>query len=271
MNIETATRFLGHCQICEQEQKLHDGKLVHHGYKRPGWGSIVGDCYGVHAVSYEVSCELTKKYLATIILPHVANVKENLAELKSGKVTHFTEASSWRGSTDYAVGVSELYVWTRALESRIHAVEWDLRQLASEVARLEKLIANWKLTTIKTIKERVEEERQAKAARAADRLAARQAKQAKIDATKAKQQALADKRKAIREDFEGKFRALATGTESLADRQKAARTLLNELDKTKYRNWLGKWDLECEDAFIALGLAKQEGVNGRGRPYLKWA
>lgn len=35
------------CQVCENVQATtKNGRLVHHGYKRPGWGCIVGDCYG---------------------------------------------------------------------------------------------------------------------------------------------------------------------------------------------------------------------------------
>ena len=50
------TRYLGNCQVCEGDQKLHHGRMVHHGYKRPGDGFIV--CPGVHQVPYEVSCDL---------------------------------------------------------------------------------------------------------------------------------------------------------------------------------------------------------------------
>lgn len=46
---DLTTRYIGNCQICEGEQKLHDGRMVHHGYKRPGDGQIDGDCPGVHA------------------------------------------------------------------------------------------------------------------------------------------------------------------------------------------------------------------------------
>lgn len=38
----------GECQICERDQALDAaGSLGHHGYKRPGWGFISGDCTGV--------------------------------------------------------------------------------------------------------------------------------------------------------------------------------------------------------------------------------
>ena len=76
------------------------------------------------------------------------------------------------------------------------------------------------------------------------------------------------KRTAIRKDFEAKFHALAADSMvTLANRQVNARGLLAELDKTKYRSWLNRYDLQCKEAFIALGLAVQDGVNGRR---LRW-
>ena len=57
---------------------------------------------------------------------------------------------------------------------------------------------------------------------------------------------------------------------ALVERQSRARSLLADMDKTKYRSWLWRSELECEDAFVALGLAVQDGMNGRNRPYLRW-
>ena len=154
------TRYIGNCQICEGDQKLHVGRMVHHGYQRPGDGAIRGDCPGVGQVPYEVSCDLVKSY------------KGNVAK---------------RAATD-----------------------------------------------------------------------------AKTEAREAT-------RTAIRKDFEAKFRALAADSNvTLANRQVNARGLLAEMEKTKYRNWLWLSTLECEEAFVALGLAVQDGVNGRGRPRLRW-
>lgn len=36
------------CQICECDRACDTaGNLLHHGYQRPGWGVIEGDCFGV--------------------------------------------------------------------------------------------------------------------------------------------------------------------------------------------------------------------------------
>lgn len=52
---ETSTRFVGWCPICEHDVKVRGGALVHHGYRRPGVGYIIGDCYGAQKLPYEVS------------------------------------------------------------------------------------------------------------------------------------------------------------------------------------------------------------------------
>ena len=58
-------------------------------------------------------------------------------------------------------------------------------------------------------------------------------------------------------------------SKALEVRQRAARIFLMELYKVKYR-WLTRHELQCEDAFVALGMATVDGVNGFGRPRLRW-
>src|SRR5271157_2183951 len=84
-HLMSVTRYIGNCQICEGDQKLHDGLMVHHGYRRPGTGYIVGDCPGVGEVPYEVSCELIKAHVARLKV-YVKNRKAYLAALQSGRV-----------------------------------------------------------------------------------------------------------------------------------------------------------------------------------------
>lgn len=259
---ETKTRFLGCCQICGQEQKLHGGKLVHHGYKRPGWGEIVGDCYGVHAVPYEVSCELVKEYLG-LVQRRLTEASSDLARWRAGKVTYFTEESRrFRGTSvleHYALGVTEYWRFVRAVESRIHGMEQTVRLLTGEVKRLEKRIADWKPAATRTIEERMAEERAAKDVRAAERAAARKAKADKVAATQAKQAALAAKRQAIMDDFSVRFVALAAKPDS-HERAREAMNLAYETKKTKY-SFMYTRDLKCDEALITLGLARRDDRN----------
>ena len=274
----TATRFIGNCQICEGDQKLHHGGMVHHGYRRPGDGYIVGDCPGVGQVPYEVSCDLVKSH-RSLVGTKLVSSKKYLARLQAGDVTRLTKIEHRGGwgtmgkneLIEYIAGVTEPYRWARAVESATWEVQSTVRQCEADIERCTRRINAWKPMPIRTVEEEVCKEEMAKAERAkivADKRAAKVAKRA---ATDAKTEAREATRTAIRKDFEAKFRALAADSNvTLANRQVNARGLLAEMEKTKYRNWLWLSTLECEEAFVALGLAVQDGVNGRGRPYLRW-
>jgi len=58
---------VGECQICGRSQKLRGGKLVPHGYTRPGWGHVVGNCPGAGYAPYELSCERCASFRANIV------------------------------------------------------------------------------------------------------------------------------------------------------------------------------------------------------------
>jgi len=70
---------LSTCPICFGAYKHRNGKMVLHGYQRPGWGFIHGRCPGVEKQCYEISAEATAEFLAATIVPvlsaaQVANV-----------------------------------------------------------------------------------------------------------------------------------------------------------------------------------------------------
>lgn len=57
----------GTCQACFRNHSMTAAeRLVHHGYERPGVGYIVGDCAGVGHEPYELSCELSKSWKASV-------------------------------------------------------------------------------------------------------------------------------------------------------------------------------------------------------------
>jgi hypothetical protein len=262
------TRYIGNCQICEGNQKLHNGRMVHHGYQRPGDGAIRGDCPGVDHVPYEVSCERVKGY-RTGVERGLLLKKEYLANLQAGNVTHIVEFLR-RGLIEHVIGVTELSRWESIVNRTIQEIRYSIPQSENDIARCTRRIEAWKPMPIRTVEEEKVKAQSEVAARRADYEAARAARDAKKAASKAKQEALQAKRTAVRLGFEKRFCDLATMELPLEDRQKEARGVLRELDKSKYRSWLHKWDLECQDAFIALGLAEYDGMNGRGRPYLRW-
>jgi hypothetical protein len=70
------------CQICERQQAIDiRGCLGHHGYKRPGWGFIEGDCMGVGHKPYPETDAL--KLYAERLAAYTASCRAQLAALPS--------------------------------------------------------------------------------------------------------------------------------------------------------------------------------------------
>lgn len=53
------------CQICEGNWAMHHGILGYHGYKRPGFGELLNECYGVHARPYP-EYDALERYLVAL-------------------------------------------------------------------------------------------------------------------------------------------------------------------------------------------------------------
>jgi hypothetical protein len=87
----------GSCQGCFKQQKTRDGRLVLHGYKRPGHGYIIGNCWGHGYAPFEVSCERTKEFIAKALKPALASAQERLVRLRARPERIFYLASVWVG------------------------------------------------------------------------------------------------------------------------------------------------------------------------------
>ena len=175
----TVTRYVGVCQICEAEHKLTTDafpslgifgeayKVVHHGYRRPGHGSIEGDCDGVGEVPFEISCEATKRYLAQTIMGR-EHALRRLASLRDGEVTELHVRSWQRGARAEVVRVGDS-MWPRELASKIREVEYEIGQAEQEIARLDAMVARWAPLPLRTVDEFEGPKRDAKAAAKAKR------------------------------------------------------------------------------------------------------
>ncbi len=73
----------GTCQICFREQQTRAGRLVLHGYKRPGWGYTVGKCWGCDYAPFQVSCERTKQFIGEVLKPTLARFEAQLVKLQA--------------------------------------------------------------------------------------------------------------------------------------------------------------------------------------------
>jgi hypothetical protein len=277
------TRYVGNCQICEGDQKLHGGRLVHHGYQRPGHGYIVGDCPGVHEPPYEASCDLLVRHIAGLC-GYIERQTDYLARLQGGEIAElYLEEREGHGrdrrtvqvrvvagtpdANKYDISYSATR-WERALRHAVSETESNLRAAKADIVRCKKRVVAWVEKPIRTVEEEQQKADGLRAERKAAKQAVRDARAAKKAATAAKHEALKAKRAAIRADFDAQFNALAAST--APDRKAAAIRLLQQTRKTKFA-WLALWDLRCETALRDLGLATLDGVNGLGRPCVRWS
>ena len=201
-SMTTSTKYVGTCPVCENRQKVRDGLMVHHGYQRPGWGQIVGDCFAVGMEPYETSprgCELYLESLQeSLKLAYAA-----LDNLKVAKKVTFT-LKPWR-STDkpesFELNEGDAQRYTdrgRAIPSfdkhkanLVALGEQEIKHIGSEITRITRRITAWKPSELTKVEEEVAKDRAAKKAaseaKKAERAAKAAAKQAKADERRAKQ------------------------------------------------------------------------------------
>lgn len=265
METETATRYLGFCAICERDIKLHDGKLVHHGYKRPGDGCIHGDCFAVNCPPYEVTAEPLVR-LVGHLMQALAQEEDRLEHLLSGKVTHFDETrivGTWNPTmikTSYSIYVTEWYMWQSEMNAKISNSKYEIRGIKTEIARLNKWIATWVKKPIRTLEEDVAQKKAAADVRAAEKEEKRAAKAAKEVAKKAKKEALQARREAILSDIVN--RAALIPAMSVEEQSKAR----EQIRKIYHRNrsWIWMSDsFSVEDSNVLVAAGAKRYHNGR--------
>ena len=77
------------CQVCEHFQKTNRrGHLVLHGYERPGYGWIVGKCYGTDAAPFPATDRL--EAWGTAVRNGIPGAEARVADLKAGNVEELT-------------------------------------------------------------------------------------------------------------------------------------------------------------------------------------
>lgn len=137
----------GTCPCCFRNIKLKDRGSQHpvivlHGYQRPGWGSVQGQCIGVDFPPFELSPEGTK-HLVKLLKKHLDEQRDWIRKLKSGDVTELYEQGSFRSRkmTPESEGPAR---WADLIESRISQAESLAHALDRDIDLLSKLISEWK-------------------------------------------------------------------------------------------------------------------------------
>jgi hypothetical protein len=153
----------GTCAVCERAIRVRTGKIVHHGFLRPGRGHIVGDCFGVGAPPYEVSPAGTLTYLGQIVHPRLRTTEEFLGQLEAGKVEQLHYEGRvpvpWagplvgrrdRGWTLWSMpvrademDVQRQHLWRRVYAAHVAEAQSAIGWLKGEGERCERLIRAW--------------------------------------------------------------------------------------------------------------------------------
>lgn len=260
-NAKFKVGVLGTCPVCEGEFKTHGGNMVHHGYQRPGTGSIHGDCFAVHMPAYELSSVACGSYRA-MLLAKIAFLEAALAAVPG--LTHLTVWGYRDHKSQYAVGVTDLYQWERVIESERRRIQGRIRECQVGADRMAARIAAWTAKPLREVTE-LAAETQAKAerdARAAVLQAKRDAKAAKSAALQAKRDA---KDAARRAHVDALVAALkACGTDVAAARALAAEFRSKKNERAFGYLFLYEFVSEADHAvFVNMGLASWEGHGGR--------
>lgn len=206
----TVARYIGQCQVCEGDFKLLGGQLVHHGYKRPGHGEIVGDCPGVYEPPYEASSELVKLLLAKTEreaeradssfealkrddFSELTTIKRKVApelSLEEGEVKALPVPPLSRGMylVTHSRTTTPVWLWRSLLKDKLGEAAREARMLKSEVEHLRLRVNDWELKPIRSVEEEVAKQRSGVAERKAAKEAVKSAAKAQKDTKLAAQE-----------------------------------------------------------------------------------
>lgn len=193
----TTTRYVGTCPVCEGRIKVRGGTLVHHGYQRPGYGHIVGDCFGVNRLPHETSPETAKAYRDEAIVPRIAACVRETARVETATVLAYTyerrlaDRQKVPAQIEVKQGdppsphVDEVDRFNHLIPSfdqvrrvRLANLESEIRMLERDNERLTKLVDTWSKQELTTVEEETAKGRESAEAKRAEKTAARDAKKA---------------------------------------------------------------------------------------------
>ena len=142
------------CQVCEREQALdNSGRMVNHGYKRPGYGFIVGNCFGVGYEPYPKTDAL-ELWLESLedITKRTAEKLETIGKNEHDTIPmtfyeNYKHVTKWL-TVSQLVELTQkdrrysLYNWKGQTEKYAAELERELRQLGLEKSRVRERIKN---------------------------------------------------------------------------------------------------------------------------------
>lgn len=127
----------GTCPICFGNYKLANGRLVLHGFRRPGWGSTEGKCWATYRQPLELSVDTLVEYLG-LLDRALSDAEKRLHKLTEnpGRLTvryRNTTVTSDPGDPEYP----------KYLESRKNDIKMEIRGIKAEEERYNKVVRKW--------------------------------------------------------------------------------------------------------------------------------
>jgi len=137
----------GTCPCCGANVKLRNGRLVLHGYQRPGWGSVVGECFGVGYEPYERSTAGCVDYRNAAQRQQDAAAKR-LAQLQGEDfaqplfVTETERLNGRRVERQVEVRPGDAR-WDKARQAAVRSAQSEIEACQAEIERMSALIDGW--------------------------------------------------------------------------------------------------------------------------------
>ena len=144
------SQIIGTCAICLRSQVVRKGRMVTHGYQRPGYGYIIGECFGVNYEPYETSPNACIAYIP-ILNAHKAKFETHLLMLQTGKVTEFRETKR-----NYRTNKDEIRIIAKGheqfadmLKAEIAGTEQQIEYVTRDIAEMNRRITEWTPGTLR--------------------------------------------------------------------------------------------------------------------------
>jgi hypothetical protein len=254
------TRYLGTCPVCYREQKLHKMLMVHHGYQRPGYGYIQGDCFGVGWTPFELSPDGTIAYVERVLQPQLERNQEFLQQLQAGTVTELY-VKTYEGFGRHGmkkITIEDGYTFKQEVRNRIKETDRLIGQLTQDIAERVAKVAQWHEAPVRTEDEVLQQRSRMTEARRAALDEARAAKQAKRATLDAKQRAREQEKLDLIDEYRSIFQRLARVSLPSDEAKSQAKQhwikLWRIVNKKSYLHFYPE-KLEADDALQRLGLA----------------
>lgn len=126
----------GTCPVCWGNYKLLNGRLVLHGYRRPGWGHVVGSCDAENYQPAETSIDGFKMWIVKLA-GFLKKDEETMSKIRDGLVDKIKDRSgNWISKSERTFQMH--------LDNLTRMTEDSIRTMKREIENYDKLITLWK-------------------------------------------------------------------------------------------------------------------------------